>query len=202
MDASSNSNLRIVSRYPSAKPIADFYISKNSESSVTRLYVCDHEGNVFIERLASEEDRGSPLSNRIQIPGFDGNSGVTSFMVSEQSGLCMLSFREGSNLLCRMGDNAISKLIDLRLQALISPRSESYAVMDRSGHVIVDARLIFSSKEAAIITCMIRRAGQNAGGNVAIIEISGANSIQIQCLNGNNRTDSYEVVPYEDEGQS
>lgn len=138
----------------------------------------------------------------MSVPGFDGNAGITSFMVNEQSGLCLMSFREGSNLLCRMRDNVITKLIDLRLQALISPRSESYAIMDRSGYVIVDARLIFSSKEAAIITCLIRRGGQNTGGNVAIIEISGTNSVHIQCLNGNNRTDSYEVVPYEDEGQS
>lgn len=201
MDVTSSSNFKIVGKYSSAKPIADFQLAKEEESSVVHLYVSDHEGNLFHERITDEE-KVCALSNKIAIPGFEGNEGVTSLLVSEQPGLCLMAFREGSNLLCRMRDRAISKMLDLRLQALISPRSESFTTMDRSGHVVFDAKLIYSSKEAAIIVCMLRKDGQNTGGNVAVIELSSANSVHIQCLNGNNRTDSYEVMPYDDEGQS
>jgi hypothetical protein len=100
----------------------------------------------------------------------------------------MVAFREGSNVLYRLRDNAVSKTMDMRLQMLISQRSEYYSILDRSGHVVSDAKLIFESKEAAIITCLLRKPNQNTGGNLTIIELSGVNSIHIQILNSNFKT--------------
>lgn len=92
----------------------------------------------------------------------------------------------------------------MKLQALVSPRSDYSNTLERVGHVITNVKELYISKEASIFACLLKkpRLGPNAPGNFAIIEISGTNNMNIQFTNGNFKTETFQILSYDDEGDS
>ena len=121
-------------------------------------------------------------------------------MVSSKSDIGFLALKDGSNILFKVYNNKVSKSLNLKFVRIFNTTNTNYSFLETIGNTMFNVREIHCSNEVTVLACLVRRENSSqSGGNFAIFEIHGEKNIIISIQNESFKTESFEVINYEDE---